>query len=1042
MTPQPAPAGAPGAPPPPAGAAREDGARRTADDAKRARLFALRAELCAPARATRRRGRAPLTRPCARVRRFAADPDFKAKSLQVLNSEALAHLAAGDDARCVAAFAKLFRKARENNCGHPQLYGAHNNRAKAYLNLGLYEEALWDARAAGRLAEARFHALGGAGALGRGGPAAGEARAAIDAFARALERRGWALLGMGAPRAARAAFEQGLEVQPGGSELRRGCEESARALLGDLLAGRSTMPLALPAPAAGGDRITLLPAASPLHRVQASQLLPSRLLSPFQAQSDHALRDSYNYATVQADIQLPKRQFAVLADGARAAAWEEALRAAVAALAEDERDARVLVLGAGGGAGLLPLLALRAGVKHVTCAERWLYLATGAKESLAANGVDPGRFDVVYKRPTDLQLRADVPVACNLLVADVLEDGLLSAGLIPAVRHALQSLCLPDAIVLPSSVAVFAQPLELRCESVRGYDVSACNLWRWEAGHSSGKPLSPFLVSDPAADGSRCIPLAAPVAVWHFDMLTPPDACESKLVDLAFDSSGRFNAVRFWFELALGASGAVLSTAPEGLQRPGSIRLSHMHPALQYLPGELAVAAGATLPLRCSHNTVAMRFDLEAEEYVHLYGADASVPPAALHALADTATAAAYEAAIGRAVARRRAAGEPARVLDVGTGSGLLAMMAAKAGAASVVAVDIHERWATTARRNVAANGLASRVSVLCADAGCLERGRHLSSDGANVVLFDLFDPGLLGDRIVPLLAQLRRSVLEKGAQPVPAAATVYAVGLEVRTPCVAGFDFSAFDKYRWEPGYEGVRLDALPHRVLTKPRRVFETFFDGGGGEGLQEGLLKFEVVADGLLNAVAFWFDLHLDEESSITSAPAAWGLGGEPAAEPEPAAAAPPPRAGGCWGQALQMLERAVAVEAGGRQTVLFRVEAERLSFELKVTDGDWVDKPPWRITWGGGASVESPHFQRVHYCQLLVSEFLMRVRCRRFPPIEKEMRTVLAHCGSLFLDPEALAAAFRHLVTLERLQLTEELSPLASAEAVAKPHVFLA
>ena len=27
-------------------------------------------------------------------------------------------------------------------------------------------------------------------------------------------------------------------------------------------------------------------------------------------------------------------------------------------------------------------------------------------------------------------------------------------------------------------------------------------------------------------------------------------------------------------------------------------------------------------------------------------------------------------------------------------------------------------------------------------------------------------------------------------------------------------------------------------------------------------------------------------------------------------------------------------------------------------------------PWRIEWGGGASVESPHFQRVHYCELLV------------------------------------------------------------------------
>lgn len=37
---------------------------------------------------------------------------------------------------------------------------------------------------------------------------------------------------------------------------------------------------------------------------------------------------------------------------------------------------------------------------------------------------------------------------------------------------------------------------------------------------------------------------------------------------------------------------------------------------------------------------------------------------------------------------------------------------------------------------------------------------------------------------------------------------------------------------------------------------------------------------------------------------------------------------------------------------------------------------------------------------------VRDFLQRVRCRRFPPIEKDMRMVLAHCGSLLLDPDAL------------------------------------
>ena len=36
-------------------------------------------------------------------------------------------------------------------------------------------------------------------------------------------------------------------------------------------------------------------------------------------------------------------------------------------------------------------------------------------------------------------------------------------------------------------------------------------------------------------------------------------------------------------------------------------------------------------------------------------------------------------------------------------------------------------------------------------------------------------------------------------------------------------------------------------------------------------------QVVAEGHLNAIAFWFDLHLDDQVSITSAPAGFGIGG---------------------------------------------------------------------------------------------------------------------------------------------------------------------
>ena len=70
------------------------------------------------------------------------------------------------------------------------------------------------------------------------------------------------------------------------------------------------------------------------------------------------------------------------------------------------------------------MMALRAGAYHVTCAERWLYLALEAREALLANGFAEERFTVLYKRATDLRLLVDLPMCCNLLLCDVLDDGM------------------------------------------------------------------------------------------------------------------------------------------------------------------------------------------------------------------------------------------------------------------------------------------------------------------------------------------------------------------------------------------------------------------------------------------------------------------------------------------------------------------------------------------------------------------------------------------------------------------------------------------
>lgn len=57
---------------------------------------------------------------------------------------------------------------------------------------------------------------------------------------------------------------------------------------------------------------------------------------------------------------------------------------------------------------------------------------------------------------------------------------------------------------------------------------------------------------------------------------------------------------------------------------------------------------------------------------------------------------------------------------------------------------------------------------------------------------------GLLGDGFPHLLDLARRRVVQPGATVVPAAATVYCVGIEALTGQVAGFDLSPMNAYRW----------------------------------------------------------------------------------------------------------------------------------------------------------------------------------------------------------------------------------------------------
>jgi ribosomal protein L11 methyltransferase len=68
-------------------------------------------------------------------------------------------------------------------------------------------------------------------------------------------------------------------------------------------------------------------------------------------------------------------------------------------------------------------------------------------------------------------------------------------------------------------------------------------------------------------------------------------------------------------------------------------------------------------------------------------------------------------------------------ILDVGTGSAILAMAAVKLGAASAIGVEIDSVAVDCAREYVELNGLADRIEVLCGTLVDLPQGRRTTAD-------------------------------------------------------------------------------------------------------------------------------------------------------------------------------------------------------------------------------------------------------------------------------------------------------------------------
>lgn len=201
-------------------------------------------------------------------------------------------------------------------------------------------------------------------------------------------------------------------------------------------------------------------------------------------------------------------------------------------------------------------------------------------------------------------------------------------------------------------------------------------------------------------------------------------------------------------------------------------------------------------------------------------------------------------------------------VLEIGTGSGLLAMLAARAGAEHVYTCEVEPTVAAAARRVIAANGLADRITVIDGNAASLRVGGTLPRR-ADLFVAEIVDNSLLGEGVLPLTEYARRELLTEDAVLLPQ--RIGAVGMLVDSSLqranaymgeAMGFDLRAFNEFA--PSHLATPPGGGEFTALSAPACLFDFDLQGDNPKPAQPLDYQFKVTADGVADGVLRWLRL----------------------------------------------------------------------------------------------------------------------------------------------------------------------------------------
>ena len=209
-------------------------------------------------------------------------------------------------------------------------------------------------------------------------------------------------------------------------------------------------------------------------------------------------------------------------------------------------------------------------------------------------------------------------------------------------------------------------------------------------------------------------------------------------------------------------------------------------------------------------------------------------------------------------------------VFEIGTGSGLLAMMAAKLGAKLVTTCESVPLLAETAQQIIADNHFQKTIKVIAKKSTDIEIGAELEAK-ADILVSEIFSSELLGEHVLPSLEDAKRRLLKPNGKVIPAAGSIM-VGLfsgeDIKRNLLVedafGFNLQGFNKI--VSNKRMIARNDLNIELLSNGIEAFNFDFEGESSFPAQSKSLQITVTKTGLCYGLVQWMQLDMNGDKKV--------------------------------------------------------------------------------------------------------------------------------------------------------------------------------